>query len=643
MSRFHSRIALVASMGLFLLGCEAQNADNAQNEMPEPEQAAAPAAAATDSYAIVGATLIDGNGGGPVGSSVVVIEGNRISAVGVEGEVDVPAGAEVIDGTGKFILPGLIDAKANWNWHYGEPYLVWGVTSAIVSGGRNNRGFANRDAINNGVFRGPRLFQTGVTIAGSGPDNDKNDNYGPGGGNRIAFSAEQAEAHVRAMNEAGADFITFQNGDGPYEIHAAAVAEAQRLGMPVDFRAMGPQVRAREVCEMGDGIVYVHTGNVGTQIATDEEKWATYTGLPPDAYSDMDDAKVGPMVEHLVGCNAYLEPDLMAAERGFHVNWARVQQEDAEFYSNPELMAYYPKAPAMGVLENVKDPSTYLSPEALDIRARGFANQMIFLKRFADAGGKIVAASDTPQAPPGLGMHQEMTAFVEDIGMTPMQAIQAGTLWVAEAFHLTDDLGTIEEGKLADILLVNADPLENILNLREIDTVFKGGAIVDRSYHTDYQGSLFANNRVTDNRNQIESGDWVRALKAATWRPNARNGGWGNTGGIDSNIAPTPGIEALLPHTVLRGSPDTEISITGFSFVSGSQVLVNGNEISTEVVSRTEITATIPANILAAAGNPTIVVRNPEPVRQPYWGDTSNIAHILVPFEYTNILPNEGW
>ena len=70
---------------------------------------------------------------------------------------------------------------------------------------------------------------------------------------------------------------------------------------------------------------------------------------------------------------------------------------------------------------------------------------------------------------------------------------------------------------------------------------------------------------------------------------------------------------------------------------------MDGNEIPTEVVSRTEISATIPANVLAAAGNLDIVVRNPEPVRQPYWENTSNIAHILVPFEYTQILPNEGW
>jgi hypothetical protein len=641
MKGLRARIICAAGMSLVLLGCEAQDAANVEAEAPAPSAVQADAAA--DAYVIQGATLIDGNGGAPLSNSVVVIEGDRITGVGVDGEVEIPAGAEIIDATGKFVLPGLIDAKANWNWHYGEPYLVWGVTSAIVSGGRNNRGFANRDAINNGVFRGPRLFQTGVTIAGSGPNNDKRDNYVPGDGNRNAYSPEQAEAHVRAMNEAGADFITFQNGDGPYEIHAAAVAEAQRLGMPVDFRSMGPQVRAREVCEMGDGIVYVHTGNVGTQIASDEEKWATYIGLPPDAYSDMDEAKVGPMIEHLVGCNAYLEPDLMAASRGFHVNWARVQQEDAEFYSNPDLMAYYPKAPAMGVLENVKDPSTYLNAEALDIRARGFANQMIFLKRFVDAGGKVVAASDTPQSPPGLGLHQEIAAFVEDIGMTPMQAIQSGSSWVAEAFHLTDDLGSVEEGKLADLIIVNADPLEDILNTREIDTVFKDGKIVDRSYHTDYQGWLFSNDRVTDDRSQIEAGDWVSALKDATWRPNARNGGWGNTGGIDSEIAPTPAIESLLPHTLLRGSPDTEITITGFNFVDGSKVLVDGTEVSTNVISRTEISATIPANILAAAGNLDIIVENPEPVRQPYWGSRSNIGHILVPFEYTNILPNEGW
>jgi len=132
-------------------------------------------------------------------------------------------------------------------------------------------------------------------------------------------------------------------------------------------------------------------------------------------------------------------------------------------------------------------------------------------------------------------------------------------------------------------------------------------------------------------------------VKNAQWRENARNGGWGNTGGIDSHIAPTPAIEAISPHTVPRGSGETTVNLSGFNFVTASQVLVDGAAVPTQVVSRTEIVATIPASVMAQAGNLDIVVQNPTPVRRPYWGDTSNVAHILVPFEYTQYLPNEGW
>jgi len=83
--------------------------------------------------AIQGGTLIDGNGGPPVANSVIVIQGNRITAVERAGQVQIPANAKVINAAGKWITPGLIDAKSNWNWPYGEGYLRYGVTSAMVT------------------------------------------------------------------------------------------------------------------------------------------------------------------------------------------------------------------------------------------------------------------------------------------------------------------------------------------------------------------------------------------------------------------------------------------------------------------------------------------------------------------------------
>ena len=628
---------LMAGVVALILGsCEQQATESQQTPAQAPQTA--PAA-----YVIQGATLIDGNGGAPLANSAVVVQGDRITAVGTAGEVQIPAGAEIIDATGKWVLPGLIDAKGNWNWNYAEPYLVWGVTSVMVSGGRNNQGLAERDAINHGMYRGPRLFMTVATLNGPGPDQDRPDNYMPGDGNRIVHNGEEAVAHVRTMIDVGADIITFQNGDGPPEVFAPAVAEAQVNGKGIDFRAMGPQSRAREVCNMGNGIVYVHTGNVGSQMAADETKWASYIGLPPDAYADMDEAKVGPMIEHLVGCDAYLEPDLMATARGFHKNWSRVQMEDRDFLNDPALAAYYPQHSYRGVIENVKSPDTYLNAEALATRAQGFANHVSFLKRFVDAGGHLVAASDTPQTNPGLGVHQEMTAMVEDVGLSPMQGILTGTSWVADGFRIAE-IGRIEAGKFADILIVNADPTADILNLRQIDTVMKDGRIVDRHYDPNYVGgSIFQNRLDEDYDINLGGGDWMEALKEATWRPNARNGGFGNAGGFDSEKAPTPGIEGFAPHAVLRGAGDTVVQSTGFNFVQGSEVMVDGNKVPATVKSRTEIEATIPGAMFGDAGKLEIAVRNPKPLATPVWGEDSNIAYLLVPYEFTKILPQPRW
>ena len=584
---------------------------------------------------IQGGTLIDGNGGAPLANSVIVVQGDRITAVGAAGQVQIPAGAEVIDASGKWVLPGLMDAKSNWYWQYAEPALFWGVTTAFSSGGRNDLGSATRDAINHGVFPGSRLFQTFVAIRGRGPDGARRDSYVPGQGNKFVATPEEVVQWVNNAIEGGADFITFGDGNGPVEMWAAGIAEAERYNKAIVFRAMGPQTRAREVCEMGDGIVMVHTGNVGAQIATDEEKWASYIGLPPDAYSDMDEAKMHTMIEHLVGCNAYIEPDLMAADRGFHRNWARVQQENREFLNDPNLAAYYPQQSYVGVIENSKSPETYLDPDELEIRRQGFLNHVRFLKAYVDAGGKIVPASDNPQTHPGLGLHQEITAFVEDVGLTPMQAILSATLWTAEGYKVDGDLGTVEEGKLADIIVLNANPLQNILNLREIDTVIKNGDVIDRTYNPDFVGGMFGNNDLSDNWAVIGDAGWMRALKNATWQPNARNGRFAAVGGIDSEKALTPGIEAITPYTLIRGTGDTDMRITGFHFVTGSQAYIRDQAIPTAVDSRTEIRVTIPASVLAEAGKHPITIKNPEPLVNPRWGDTSNPAYVLVPFEFT--------
>src|SRR5438270_892114 len=182
---------------------------------------------------IQGGTLIDGNGGAPVPNSVIVIQGNRITAVGRAGQVQVPAGATVINAAGKWITPGLIDAKANWNWEYAEGFLHWGVTTAMVTGARNDQGIAERDAINHGIYPGPRLYQGFINLQGGGPGGKRRNAYKPGDGDRIARTPEEGRALVRYLIESGADFIGTNDGNAPPEVFAAIADEAHKAGKGV--------------------------------------------------------------------------------------------------------------------------------------------------------------------------------------------------------------------------------------------------------------------------------------------------------------------------------------------------------------------------------------------------------------------------
>jgi hypothetical protein len=588
---------------------------------------------------IQGGTLVDGNGGAPVPNAVVVIQGNRIAAAGPAGQVQVPAGAQVINAQGKWITPGLIDAKSNWNWPYGEAYLRWGVTSAMVTGTRNDTGMADRDAVDHGVYAAPHLYQGFLNLRGPGKDGKKPDTYRPGQGNRIVRDAENAREQVRYNIASGADFIGTNDGDGDPAIFAALADEAHKAGKAVVMRCVGPQTRGRE-CVLAGADVMVHTGEVGNQMAKDEAKWANYVALPPDPYCDMDPAKEKAMVDFLIQHpDTALEPDMMATDRGFHSNWAEIQKDDEEFFKDPVLSAYYPLYQKMHTLNNVEDPHNYLTDAQYEQRLCGYKNKIKFLHDYVEAGGHVVAASDIYQSPPGLGVHQEMEAFQNEVKMPAMKALQSGTKWVAQHFRMLNDLGTVEAGKLADVLIVSADPTRDVRNLRQIDTVIKDGKVVDRAYHADYKGWLFADDPKNTEFDEVVGGyGWAQALKAATVRrprPDIEGATAPAAKVEDPWASPTPGIETLMPHTIIQTAQPQTITLTGFNFVKRSVVYVDGKPVPTEVVSPTEIKATLGADILNSPSKKVVVVKNALPLDTPEWGDSSNQARLLVPFSYT--------
>lgn len=300
-----------------------------------------------DALVIEGGTLFDGNGGTPVGNSVIIVEGNKISQVGKKG-LAYPANSKVINADGKFVVPGLIDAKSNYASNFGEAYLVWGVTAAVVSGGSGDAGTAERDAINNGVLAGPRLFVSVGSVAGPGPDGKKADDGPPGRANYIARTPEDTRRLSKLFLEAGADVLYPADGDGPPELFKPLVEEAHKAGKPAVMRTIGPGTGGVDAALM-DSDVLVHAGNLGNSLARDPEKWKKYNQLPPDPYSDMDESKIPGIIKILLDHHVALEPDLMATSRGFSKNWSRVQQEDAQFFTDPALLAYYPDVQIKGL------------------------------------------------------------------------------------------------------------------------------------------------------------------------------------------------------------------------------------------------------------------------------------------------------
>jgi hypothetical protein len=259
-----------------------------------------------------------------------------------------------------------------------------------------------------------------------------------------------------------------------------------------------------------------------------------------------------------------------------------------------------------------------------------------------------------------------MAVFQEDAHVPPMKIIQAATKWAADHFHLKD-LGTIEVGKLADLIVVAADPTQDIINMRKVDTVIKDGQVIDHSFHAWYNGAMFANDKVGYDVSIVGNPRFVDALKLLTARgqgappkpymtvtaPNGRpvgilpgvadvRKGPGPGPVPDYTLSPTPGIEAIAPATIIQGTGETTVTLTGINFVKRSVAYVNDEPVPTIVDSATKVRFMLSQNALARAGKLHIVVKNPTPLSNVEWGDTSNTAHILVPFSFSTELAHPG-
>ncbi len=586
---------------------------------------------------IEGGTLIDGNGGAPLKDSVVVIEGNKITKVTSKGQaayLSYPANAWIIKADGKYVLPGLFDSQNSYSWYFGEGMLNHGITSTIDVGTTGETAVPYRDAVFHGKARGPRAF-TGVSRLSVNPNaNVSTGLENPLTHTRVPKSAEETRQLVRAWIAAGADYILTYDGALPMDYYQAAFDEANKAGKPVFTRAYGPVLFPKDAALLGAANL-PHSAGIGIAVTKDPSKFKQGRDdrNELDRYAEMDDQKARDLIQVLVAHHVSLVPTFMINFPGYPKEWADFAAEARMFFTDPELLAYYPPAAVHGALQSY----VRIDQGALrERRVKGYQNAMRFHKTFVEAGGHLVVSGNTNDGwVPGVDLHQEMQ-IMADVGLTPMQIIMGATKYPAEMLRKQNLLGTVEAGKLADVIIVNADPLQDIKNLDKVNTVIQDGKIVELGYHANYT-SPFDN--VAAQTVSVEGLPWAVTLKKAS-----RGGEGGPQRGAEEGAmpdppdSPQPAIETLNPIIVTQGD-SAVVTLTGFNFVRKSVVYFKGKPAPFRAVSATELQVTLDADALREAGRFDLVVKNPAPLDPFYvkgmWGNgMSNVAHLIVNYKY---------
>jgi len=539
---------------------------------------------------IRGGTLVDVRDGSLVPDTVIVLEGDRIVSVSSGGPL--PPGGTVIDATGKYILPGLIDLHVHYKDWAPELFLNHGVTTVVDLGSSHEWIKAQKEGIQSGLIPGPRLFISTYNL--DGPPADENYFLRPYV--EIVKDPEEALLSVRRQITEKVDAVKVYDGLS-IAVLRVLVREAEKANIPVigHFRSV------RDAAEVGAHGVE-HTYPVARAVldtqARDEalQKVRKGVNLPPESFMDME--KLPEIIQLMVSNGLYLNPTLRdywkgeqaLRDKGFHY-------EDFDLLFNDWRLRYVPLNWRLADLKLYQEIGMWhwadLSQYERDLFHQGYTNAQRLIKMFVDAGGKLYAGTDCANiCIPGLGLLQELDLLV-DAGVSPLQALQAATINSAELMRMEDRLGTLEEGKVGDVLILDANPLEDIRDIRKIALVISRGQVLDGLYHADFRNPIPENVP------------------------------------YDSRLFfPSPRIQWASPEAILEGAQNATLTVHGTGFIPYSFVRFNGQQLKTTFVDEFQLTAELPPKLLEP-GTYAITVENPDFA----WGTiyasgASDLAHL---------------
>jgi imidazolonepropionase-like amidohydrolase len=399
---------------------------------------------------LVGGTLIDGTGHEPIPDSVVVIEKGRIVGAGPKSSVKIPGGAQKIDARGKTILPGLWDMHAHFEQvEWGPIYLAAGATTVRDCGNEFEFITAVRDAVVNGRGLGPRLLLAGI-VDGTGP---------LALGVARVDTPEEARVWTDKYHDAGFQQMKIYSSVKLEEVKDVA-KEAHRLGMTVTGHV--PEgLNAYQVIEAGQDQIN-HISYIADIMTPPLPEGASRLDRANAAANiDLKSPEAQKAIAFLVQHGTVVDPTVALFEF-FTASSVKppVTIEPGVAHVAPELQA---------ILAEAGPPTPHT-----ELQEKIVQKDLAIIGALHHAGVPIVAGTD--QTVPGYSLYREIELYAQ-AGFTPMEAIQAATIVPARVMGLDKELGTVEAGKRADLIILDASPLESIHNIRKVEFVITNGVL----------------------------------------------------------------------------------------------------------------------------------------------------------------------
>jgi imidazolonepropionase-like amidohydrolase len=416
--------------------------------------------------ALVGGTLIDGFGGTPIRNSVIIVEGERIKAIGQVGSLTIPAGAEVISTEGMSVLPGLWDMHVHlmlnghsdythWDSTYIDVFesvimpssahqlLMAGVTSARDLGAPLEASINVKKRIQNGEIPGPTIYVSGPFIQKAPYPNTEAFRWGVNG-------AADARAKVKKLIDAGVDVIKLIDQDQmTLEEAKAVVDEAHKYGKMV----VGHSHRPDEI-------------RIGLQIGVDNFE---HTGLSSAPEYPEDIMKL--MKERAAKMNLGPLFWTPTVEGLFNYEYVR---DNPEKLDDTSWHLGLPDSIIRDIRASLRFPGRMSYFQLTPVRKPTLDRKFAQLK---ESGVVMLVGTDSgiPMKFHSQSTWNELDVWVNQFGMDPLLTIKAATYWPAVAMKVEKDYGTISEGKYADIIAVRGDVLRYINLLQDVDMVMKHG------------------------------------------------------------------------------------------------------------------------------------------------------------------------